>query len=248
MAALEESLSGAGDARGGLPSAHRHPHPDLAIREELSMGHHGRRLHRRLFRHPHEVRRDLRDASTTARSPRRNTARGPACYCGLILLTSTETGEPLAFINDGHLQHMRVGADGGIGVKYLAKRGCRGRRHARLRRHGAHAHARVHARPQHQEAASVQPDARKPRTVRPRDGADLQYRGRGLRPPEDVYKGADIVAGLTDSAVPVIDGTRARKGRAHRQCRRQRQAGRRKPAARRCLSALRRHAGADRPA
>src|SRR4029077_19888012 len=30
--------------------------------------------------------------------------------------------------------------------------------------------------------------------------------------PEDVYKGADIVAGLTDSAVPVIDGTRIESG------------------------------------
>src|SRR5438045_8154550 len=44
----------------------------------------------------------------------------PGLYCGLILLTSIETGEPLAFLNDGYLQHMRVGADGGIGVKYLA--------------------------------------------------------------------------------------------------------------------------------
>src|SRR5437763_4913790 len=44
----------------------------------------------------------------------------PGLYCGLIFLTSIENGEPLAFINDGHLQHMRVGGDGGIGVKYLA--------------------------------------------------------------------------------------------------------------------------------
>src|ERR1043165_9943150 len=44
----------------------------------------------------------------------------PGLYCGLILLTSVETGEPLAFINDGVLQHMRVAADGGIGVKYMA--------------------------------------------------------------------------------------------------------------------------------
>src|SRR4029079_2416068 len=44
----------------------------------------------------------------------------PGLFCGLILLTSIANGEPLAFINDGHLQHMRVGADGGIGVKYMA--------------------------------------------------------------------------------------------------------------------------------
>src|SRR6478609_74925 len=46
----------------------------------------------------------------------------PGLYCGLILLTSVENGELLAFINDGHLQHMRAGADGGIGVKYLASK------------------------------------------------------------------------------------------------------------------------------
>ena len=40
----------------------------------------------------------------------------PGLFCGLVLLTSIETGEPLAFINDGVLQHMRVGGDGGIGV------------------------------------------------------------------------------------------------------------------------------------
>ena len=40
----------------------------------------------------------------------------PGLYCGLVLLTSVETGEPLAFINDGVMQHMRVGADGAIGV------------------------------------------------------------------------------------------------------------------------------------
>src|SRR6266576_267277 len=44
----------------------------------------------------------------------------PGIYCGLVLLTSIETGEPLAFINDGVLQHARVGGDGGIGVKYMA--------------------------------------------------------------------------------------------------------------------------------
>src|SRR5262245_15351454 len=43
----------------------------------------------------------------------------PGLFCGLILLTSIENGEPVAFLNDGHLQHMRVARDGGIGVKYM---------------------------------------------------------------------------------------------------------------------------------
>jgi alanine dehydrogenase len=45
----------------------------------------------------------------------------PGTFCGLILLVSTETGEPLAFINDGALQHMRVGAGAALGVKYLSR-------------------------------------------------------------------------------------------------------------------------------
>jgi len=47
--------------------------------------------------------------------------REPGTYCGLILLISTENAEPLAFINDGVLQHMRVGGGAGIGAKYLAR-------------------------------------------------------------------------------------------------------------------------------
>jgi alanine dehydrogenase len=45
----------------------------------------------------------------------------PGTYCGLIFLLSTRNGEPLAFINDGVLQHMRVGGGAGIGAKYLAR-------------------------------------------------------------------------------------------------------------------------------
>jgi alanine dehydrogenase len=47
--------------------------------------------------------------------------REPGTYCGLILLISTENAEPLAIINDGALQHMRVGGGAGLGVKYLSR-------------------------------------------------------------------------------------------------------------------------------
>jgi alanine dehydrogenase len=47
--------------------------------------------------------------------------REPGTYCGLVFLVSTRNGEPLAFINDGMLQHFRVGGGAGIGVKYLAR-------------------------------------------------------------------------------------------------------------------------------
>ena len=42
-------------------------------------------------------------------------------YVGLVLLFSTENGEPLASLPDGILQRFRVGATSGLGVKYLAR-------------------------------------------------------------------------------------------------------------------------------
>jgi ornithine cyclodeaminase/alanine dehydrogenase-like protein (mu-crystallin family) len=47
--------------------------------------------------------------------------REPGTYCGLVFLISTRNAEPLAFINDGVLQHFRVGGGAGIGVKYLSR-------------------------------------------------------------------------------------------------------------------------------
>ncbi|HEX2727965.1 MAG TPA: ornithine cyclodeaminase family protein [Beijerinckiaceae bacterium] len=43
-------------------------------------------------------------------------------YVGLVLLFSTETGEPLAIMPDGVMQRMRVGATSGLGAKHLARR------------------------------------------------------------------------------------------------------------------------------
>jgi alanine dehydrogenase len=45
----------------------------------------------------------------------------PGTFCGLVMLFSSQNGEPLAMINDGVLQHMRVGAGAGIGAKHLAR-------------------------------------------------------------------------------------------------------------------------------
>ena len=45
----------------------------------------------------------------------------PGTFCGLVFLYSCANGEPLAIMNDGHLQHMRVGAAAGIGARLLAR-------------------------------------------------------------------------------------------------------------------------------
>jgi len=46
-------------------------------------------------------------------------------WVGLVLLFSTETGEPLAIFPDGNMQRMRVGATNGLGAKYLAREDAR---------------------------------------------------------------------------------------------------------------------------
>jgi alanine dehydrogenase len=136
----------------------------------------------------------------------------PGLYCGLILLTSTETAEPLAFINDGHLQHMRVGADGGIGVKYMANKNAEV-----VGMLGSGGMARTHMR-----AFTLVRDIKKLQVFSPtREHRELFGREMAATynievvvcdRPEDIYKGAHIVAGLTDSAVPVLDGTYLENG------------------------------------
>jgi ornithine cyclodeaminase/alanine dehydrogenase-like protein (mu-crystallin family) len=46
-------------------------------------------------------------------------------WVGLVLLFSTETGEPLAIFPDGAMQRMRVGATSGLAAKYLARKDAR---------------------------------------------------------------------------------------------------------------------------
>lgn len=45
----------------------------------------------------------------------------PGTYCGLVMVFSTRNGEPLAIINDGMIQHMRVGGCAGLGAKFLSR-------------------------------------------------------------------------------------------------------------------------------
>jgi len=45
----------------------------------------------------------------------------PGTFCGIVMVFSTRNGEPLAIINDGIIQHMRVGGCAGLGAKYLSR-------------------------------------------------------------------------------------------------------------------------------
>jgi alanine dehydrogenase len=49
-------------------------------------------------------------------------ARAPGTFCGLLFLFSTQDASPVAMINDGILQHIRVGGGAGLGVKYVSRK------------------------------------------------------------------------------------------------------------------------------
>lgn len=136
----------------------------------------------------------------------------PGLYCGLILLTSIRNGEFLAFINDGHLQHMRVAGDGGIGVKYMANKdaevvgmlGSGGM---------ARTHMQAFTRVRTIKKLQVFSPTKENREAFGREmAAKYNIEVQVCDRPEDVYKGAQILAALTDSAVPVIDGALIEKG------------------------------------
>ena len=132
----------------------------------------------------------------------------PGLFCGLILLTNSRTGEPLAIMNDGLIQLMRVGADAAIGVKFMAKPDARV-----LGMIGSGGMARTHieaimeVRPSIVELRVYSPT----KANREKFAADVAERykisAKACDRVEDVYRGADILAAVTDSAVPVLDGT-----------------------------------------
>ena len=130
----------------------------------------------------------------------------PGLYCGLIFLTSVSNGEPLAFINDGVLQHMRVGADGGIGVRYMSREDSEV-----VGMLGSGGMARSHM-----DAFMLVRNIKKLQVYSPtpehREAYAEEMRRKhrievvACEHPKDVYRGADIVAGCTNASSPVIRG------------------------------------------
>ncbi|MPZ13577.1 MAG: hypothetical protein GEU73_04000 [Chloroflexi bacterium] len=128
----------------------------------------------------------------------------PGRYCGLILLVDARTAEPLAFMNDGVVQHLRVAATNVLAAKHMAREDARV-----LGIYGSGGMARSHAQMMgyvrelgeirvfsptraHREAfaAEMEDELRVP--VRAVDSADLL--------PRD----CDMLAACTDSRVPVV--------------------------------------------
>jgi len=138
--------------------------------------------------------------------------REPGTYCGLILLVSTETGEPLAFINDGALQHMRVGAGAALGAKHLARTDS-----SRVGMIGSGAMARTFL----EGFASVRPirsckvysPTRQNRERFAREMSEkLGIEVVALATAEEAVRGCDILSTCTDSMTPVYDAEWIRPG------------------------------------
>lgn len=131
----------------------------------------------------------------------------PGTFCGLILLNSTKNAEPLALINDGYLQHMRVGADSGIGAKYMAREDA-----TVVGMIGSGGMARSHvesfllARPKLKKIQVYSPTKANREAYAKEISDSFGLEVVPMSNPRDVYKGAQIVAGCTDSAVPIIIG------------------------------------------
>jgi alanine dehydrogenase len=131
--------------------------------------------------------------------------REPGTYCGLILLISTENAEPLAFINDGNLQHMRVGGGAGLGVKYLSREDS----HV-VGMLGSGGMARTFL-----EAFACVRDIQQCRVYSPSEANRKAYAEEmsekmgfevvAVDSAEEAVKGCDILSSCTDSMQPVYD-------------------------------------------
>jgi ornithine cyclodeaminase/alanine dehydrogenase-like protein (mu-crystallin family) len=130
----------------------------------------------------------------------------PGTFCGLVFLLSARTGEPLAILNDGVLQHMRVGADSAIGAKFGSRDDARV-----LGMLGSGGMARSHL----EALLTVRPLERvqvysPTRANREAYAAEMSER-HGIEvvavdDARDAFRGADIVSGCTDAAADVIVG------------------------------------------
>lgn len=133
-------------------------------------------------------------------------AQRPGLYCGLIFLTSIETAEPLAFINDGHLQHMRVAADSAIGTAILARKDATS---LGMLGSGEMARAHIESLLEVRDIKTVKVYSPTPANrerfaddMRAKFDIDIVVCGD----PREVYAGVDLLAACTDSVTPVIRG------------------------------------------
>ncbi len=129
----------------------------------------------------------------------------PDTYCGLVLLFSTADGEPLAILNDGHLQHMRVGAAAGIGARLLSRPDSR---RVGLIGSGGMARTVLEALVEVRNIEQVRVFSRTPANLKrfaDEMSGRLGVRIEAVESAREAVRGADILATATDSMLPVVE-------------------------------------------
>lgn len=134
-------------------------------------------------------------------------------YCGIIILFSTKTKEPLAIINDGYIQHARVAACAAIAAKHLSREDA-----SVLCILGSQWMARTHALAFHEvrpiKRIQVYSPTQENREAFAREFSDrLGIDVLPMGSPEKAVSGAQIVACCTDShRKAVLKGEWLREG------------------------------------
>jgi ornithine cyclodeaminase/alanine dehydrogenase-like protein (mu-crystallin family) len=142
----------------------------------------------------------------------------PGTYCGLIMVFSVRNGEPLAIVNDGVLQHLRVGACAGLGVKYMARADA-----SVVGIFGSGGMARTYLMAFHEvrklSGVKVYSPTKANREAYAREMSEqLGLPVDAVDNPEAVVRDADIVAACTDSTRVVFDEPEWLKPGAHITC------------------------------
>lgn len=132
-------------------------------------------------------------------------AREPGTYAGLVLVFRIDTAEPIAIIQDGYLQLLRVAGTSALAARYLARpdsrvmavigAGHQGQFHARMfAREFSLAEIRLFCR-----------TAERRERVAKELGESLGLPVRAVPSAEAAITGADIVLTCTNSQTPVLD-------------------------------------------
>ena len=129
----------------------------------------------------------------------------PGTFCGVVMVFSTRNGEPLAMINDGIIQHMRVGGCAGLGAKYLSREDS-----SVVGIFGSGGMARTYLLAFNEvrkirEVKVFSPTKKNRAAYAEEMSAKLGIPVRPVDRTEDAVRGSDIVATCTDSIQVVVD-------------------------------------------
>lgn len=129
----------------------------------------------------------------------------PGTFMGFVLLFDTSTGELIALMNDGVLQHARVGASAGIACRYLSREDS-----TEVGMIGSGGMARSYLEAFHHVRDLSRVKVYSPTPSHRHEYAEEMSERLGIEvtpveSPEKAVQGTDIVATATDARTPVYD-------------------------------------------